>query len=245
MPAEPLLPADHRTMPQSAAARRRPGATHSSRRPRLAAGGALCAVAALGLWWAFEQSAAAPETSYVVARTRLAPGSVIEPSDVASVSIRLPAEVEATVFSDGDGVVGSLVVEAVHAGELLTRGDVGPRRSALGPDAGYAISVELGRPAALNGLIASGDRVDVVVAGGALGDPAGPQAADPSAAALAAADALVLDVDDRSSAEHVADTVTVTLQVGDRAAAVSVAAAADVGAITLIRRWGTLPQAAS
>lgn len=198
-------------------------------------GGALCGVAALGLWWAFEQSAAAPETSYLVARTRLAPGRVIEAADVALVSIRLPAEVSATVFGDGDDVVGSLVVEAIHAGELLTRGDIGSHQSVAGRDGGYAVAVELDRPGALNGLIAAGERVDVVAADRSL----------PDAAGLVAVDALVLDVDDRSGTERLSDTITVTLQVRDRAAAVSLAAAADAGAITLIRPWGTPPQVGS
>jgi len=152
----------------------------------------LCSAAALGLWWAFEHSAAAPETSYVVARARLAPGKVIEAADVALVPIRLPAEIEATVFGEGDGndVVGSVVLEAVHAGELLTRGDIGSRRSTAGR-AGYAVAVELDRPAALNGLIAAGERVDVVVTDRNLAD-----GADPDTPGLVAADALVLDVDD-------------------------------------------------
>lgn len=197
-------------------------------------GGALCGVAALGLWWAFEQSAAAPETSYVVARTRLAPGKVIETADVALVSIRLPAEVSATVFGDGDDVVGNLVVEAIHAGELLARGDIGSPQPGTGGEAGYAISVELDRPGALNGLISAGERVDVVVTDRNL----------PEAAGVVAADALVLDVDDLSDNERLSDTITVTLQVHDRAAAVSVAAAADVSAITLIRAWGASPQVA-
>ncbi len=201
----------------------------------------MCGAAALGLWWAFEQSAAAPETSYVVARTRLAPGRVIEPADVALVSIRLPAEIEATVFGEGDGndVVGSVVLEAIHAGELLARGDVGPRRSTAGRDAGYAVAVELDRPGALNGLIAAGERVDVVVTGRNL-----VASAASHASGLVAADALVLDVDDFAGAGQPSGTVTVTLQVHDRAAAVSVAAAADAGAITLIRPWGASPQVA-
>lgn len=201
----------------------------------------LCGVAALGLWWAFEQSAAAPETSYLVARTRLAPGRVIDGADVALVSIRLPAEVSATVFGDGDDVVGSLVVDTVHAGELLTRGDIGSHQSIRGRDAGYAIAVELDRPRALNGLIAAGERVDVIATDRTLRNAAGPDAGGPDTAGLVAAHALVLDVDDVSGAEHLSDTITVTLQVHDRAAAVSVAAAADVGAITLIRAWGALP----
>ncbi|WP_419915519.1 SAF domain-containing protein [Candidatus Poriferisodalis sp.] len=201
----------------------------------------MCGAAALGLWWAFEQSAAAPETSYVVARTRLAPGRVIEPADVALVSIRLPAEIEATVFGEGDGndVVGSVVLEAIHAGELLARGDVGSRRSTAGRDAGYAVAVELDRPGALNGLIAAGDRVDAVVTDRSLAVTTGSQAPG-----LVAAGAIVLDVDDLAGTGQLSDTITVTLQVRDRAAAVALAAGADAGAITLIRPWGASAQAA-
>lgn len=216
-------------MPPISAASRRPGSARGSLRPRVIAGGALCSVAALGLWWAFEQTAAEPETSYAVARTRLAPGRVIETTDVAMVSMRLPAEVEATVFGDGDDVVGNLVVEAIHTGELLARGDIGSPQSVTGRDAGYAISVELDRPRALNGLLAVGERVDVVVS----------EHNSPDAATVVATGTLVLDVDDLSAADYVSDTVVVTLQVADRAGAVSVAAAADAGAITLIRAWGT------
>lgn len=217
------------------AASRRAGHARASRRQRVIAGGALCGVAALGLWWAFEQSAAAPETRYVVARTRLAPGTMIEPADVALVSIRLPAEIESTVFGNADDVVGSLVVDATHAGELLTRGDVGSRRSVAGRDAGYALSVELDRPQALNGLLAAGERVDVVVTGRNL----------PDAASVVATGALVLDVDDLSSTEYLSDTIIVTLQAHDRATAVSIASAAHVSAITLIRAWGASPPVAS
>lgn len=241
MPTDSLPPTDHRPLPPASATRRSAGAARPSLRPRVIAGSVLCGVAALGLWWAFEQSAATPETSYLVARTRLAPGRVIEAADVALVSIRLPAEVSATVFGDGDDVVGALVIDAIHAGELLTRGDIGSHQSIRGQDTGYAIAVELDRPGALNGLIAAGGRVDVVAADRRLADAAGPDAAGPNTAGLVAADALVLDVDDISGAEHLSDTITVTLQVHDRAAAVAVAAAADVGAITLIRPWGALP----
>ena len=223
------------SLPPAPGSHRRTAGARSSVRPRAIAGVALCAFAALGLWWAVEQSAAVPETSYVVARTRLAPGRVIEASDVALVSIRLPAEVSATVFGDGDGgaddVIGNVVVDAIHAGELLTRGDIGSRQSADGGETGYAIAVELNRPQALNGLLAAGERVDVVVTDRDRLEAAG----------VIAASALVLDVDDLSEADRLSDTITVTLQVHDRAAAVSVAAAAEVSAITLIRAWGSSP----
>ncbi|WP_423922068.1 SAF domain-containing protein [Candidatus Poriferisodalis sp.] len=228
MPTDSLLPTGREAVPAASRASRRAAPAHASIRPRVIAGCILCGAAALGLWWAFEQSAAAPETSYFVARNRLAPGSVIEPTDVALVPIQLPPEVSATVFGDGDDVVGNLVVGAVHAGQLLTRGDVGSLGFASDRREGYAISVELDRSRALNGLLTAGEQVDVVAT----------DRVPPNGAAVVATGALVLDVDGLSGTEHLSNTITVTLQVSERVAAVSVAAAADAGAITLIRAWG-------
>lgn len=197
-------------------------------RTRVVAGGALFGVAALGLWWAFEQSSAQPETHFAIARSRLAPGVVVEAADVAFVPIRLPAEVSATVFDHPDDVVGSLVVGTVGPGELLARSDVTSPRYAASNQGGYAVSVELDRPRALNGLLGPGERVDVVAT----------RAAGSPDAAVVATDARVLDVDDPSEAQHPAAAVTVTLQVPDLDVAVELAAAADADAITLIRTWG-------
>ncbi|WP_419839200.1 hypothetical protein [Candidatus Poriferisodalis sp.] len=235
MAADTRLSSERGRTPSATGLNSRAGTKQNSRQARVIAGGVLCATAALGLWWAFEQAAAEPETRFAVARSRLAPGRVIEAADVAMVSIRLPTEVEATVFGAGADVVGGLVVEAVHAGELLTRGDIGSPQSISGRHAGYAISVELDRPRALNGLVAVGERVDLVVSGHL----------SPDSASVVATGAVVLDVDDPSSIDHVPDTVIVTLQVPDQASAVSVAAAANAGAITLIRAWGASPQVTS
>lgn len=195
---------------------------------RVVGGATLCGAAALGLWWAFEQSAAEPQTRFAIARTQLAPGVIVEAADVALVPIRLPAEVSATVFDNGDDVVGSLVVSTVHSGELLARSDLAAARFAHSAQGGYAVSVELDRPRALNGLLGPGERVDVVAT----------HHSGSTSATVVASDARVLDVDDRSDAQHVAATVTITLQVPDLSVAAELAAAADADAITLIRTWG-------
>ena len=228
MSREPLLSAGHRAGMGAAAPRGGSGAAKSAVRTRVVAGGALCGVAAIGLWWAFEQSAAEPQTHFAIARTQLAPGVIVDAADVALVPIRLPTEVSATVFDNRDDVVGSLIVGTVHPGELLARSDVTSPRFAQAAQGGYAVSVELDRPRALNGLLGAGERVDVVAT----------HHAEPMSATVVASDARVLDVDDRSDAAHHAATVTVTLQVPDLSVATDVAAAADAGAITLIRTWG-------
>ncbi len=231
MPPDPLLPTDHRGLPPPSVAGHRSRSAPPWARPQVIVGSVLCGAAALGLWWTFEQTAAEPTTSYVVARTRLAPGKVIEATDVAMVPMHLPAEVAASVFSEGDSVVGNVVVQAIHAGEIVTQGDIGSRQAVTDRVAGYAISIELNRPAALNGLISAGERVDVVVTNADLAD----------GHLLGAADALILDVDDRFGSERLSGAITVTLQVQDRATAMSLASAAEFNAVTLIRPWGMPP----
>lgn len=228
MSREPLLSAGHRAGMGATEPRGGAGTSRRSVRTRVVAGGALCGVAAMGLWWAFEQSAAEPQTHFAIARTQLAPGVIVDAADVALVPIRLPAEVSATVFDNHNDVVGSLIVGTVRPGELLARSDVTAPRFAQAAQGGYAVSVELDRPRALNGLLGPGERVDVVAT----------LPSEPISATVVASDARVLDVDDRSETQHLAATVTVTLQVPDLAIATDVAAAADAGAITLIRTWG-------
>lgn len=196
-------------------------------RPRAIVGGALCGVAALGLWWAFEQSASTPRTSFAVARSQLTPGHIIESDDIDRIAMHLPAAVEATVFGVDDDVLGNVVTGAVHAGELLTRGDVVAPRLAEGILGGHAVSVSMERSRALNGLVAAGERVDVIAT----------DHNEASGGSLLAESALVVHIDDLSDPGSPAGTITVTLQVPDLNAAISLAAAADVGAITLIRTW--------
>ena len=228
MSREPLLSAGRPAGTGASEPRGGAGTPRRAVRTQVVAGAALCGVAAIGLWWAFEQSAAEPQTRFAIARTQLAPGVIVDAADVALVPIRLPAEVSATVFDNREDVVGSLIVGTVHPGELLARSDVTSPRFAQAAQGGYAVSVELDRPRALNGLLGPGERVDVVAT----------HPAESIGATVVASDARVLDVDDRSDAERLAATVTVTLQVPDLSVATDVAAAADAGAITLIRTWG-------
>ena len=229
MPTDPLLPAGSRYGPRGGWRGAAAPPRHALRFVREPSQAASCAESQH--WGCGGRSSSLrrrPRPATSSARSRLAPGSVIEPTDVALVPIHLPPEVSVTVFGNGDDVVGNLVVGAVHAGQLLTRGDVGSPGFASDRREGYAISVELDRSRALNGLLTAGEQVDVVAT----------DHVPPTGAAVVATGAFVLDVDGLSDTEHLSNTITVTLQVPDRVAAVSVAAAADAGVITLIRAWG-------
>ncbi len=245
LPREPL-PSDHHVGVQTAVPRGSTGAAQRATRTRVALGSALCGIAALGLWWTFEQSAVEPETYFAIARTRLSPGMAVEAADIAVVPIRLPAEVAATVFDNHDDALGQMVINTVLPGELLARSDVTSVQTAQTELVGRAVAVELDRPQALNGLLEPGERVDVVTAAG-TGPSGGVIAAESSGAVIAtessgaviATDVRVLEVDDHSDEQQQSATVTVTLLVPDLAVATKLAAAAHAGTITLIRIWGT------
>lgn len=187
----------------------------------------MCALAAAGLWWSFEQTAAAPDTSYVVARAKLVPGQVVGAADIDAVSMRLPTEVARTVFEDPRTPLGTVVVAAVRAGELLTRGDVVESPAATTRLSGYSIAVELERARALNGVLAAGEYVDIFAT----------DRGSPGDGIVVADGALVLDVATALSGSIAGGTLTVTLLVDDLEEAGAVVAAADEGAITLVKVW--------
>ena len=181
----------------------------------------------MGLWWAFERADAVPETTYLVARSPLMPGSSVGTGDIGSVPIRLPDEVAATAVSDSAEVLGGIVVRAVDLGELLTYNDVAQPDVAATRLRGHTIAVELERASALNGKLVPGERVDVIAI----------DRDDPGGGSVIAHDATVFDAADASDVGAIGGTVTVTLHVGSISEATAVAAAADENALTLARVW--------
>ncbi len=181
----------------------------------------------MGLWWAFERADAAPDTSYLVARSPLIPGSAVEPGDIGPIPIRLPDEIAATAVSESAEVLGGIVVRAVHVGELLASTDV------VGPDVaatrlrGFTLAVELDRARALNGNLVPGERVDVI----AIDRDA------PGGGSVIASDAAIFDVAEAGGVSTLGGALTVTLHVAKVSEATAVAAAADENALILARVW--------
>ena len=196
-------------------------------RARAVAGGVLSAGAAMGLWWAFERADAVPNTSYLVARSPLIPGSAVETGDIGSVPIRLPDEIAATAVSESIDVLGGVVVRAVQAGELLASSDVVHPAVAANRLRGYTLAVELDRARALNGNLVPGEGVDVIAIDRDV----------PGGGSVIAPDAAVFDVVAADDISTFGGAITVTLHVQSVSEATAVAAAADEDALILARVW--------
>lgn len=100
---------------------------------RLLAGLALVAVAVLGGLSLWRQ--AQITTPVMVAAREIAPGHVIEPSDLEVTQARLEEPLAALALSEAEisAVVGRTASGAIHAGELVMRPDLGTG-PVIGPD---------------------------------------------------------------------------------------------------------------
>jgi Flp pilus assembly protein CpaB len=117
----------------------------------------LVVVAGTLLWW----DQATLTRSFVVAARELPAGATLSAADLAVARLAADEVVVANaVPAEGrDGLVGRVLAEPVHAGELLLRPHLatGPR---LGPDE-MALTVPVGPASAAGGRIRPGDQVRV------------------------------------------------------------------------------------
>lgn len=186
---------------------------------RAALGGLLVAVAAVGTFAAASGAAEDRRLSYVVARSDLAVGARVARSDLATGRMDLPDFVRRRAFrpDEVDGLVGALVIGPVARGELVQSSSV-----ALGAaGAGRQVSFALDPARAVGGQLQPGEFVDVV-------------ATVDGVTAAVVRSARVAAAKDRGGLAG-GDSLVVTLEVGDEAAALAVARAVDGGDVTLVR----------
>jgi Flp pilus assembly protein CpaB len=160
-----------------------------------------------------------------VATHDLAPGARLHPGDVRYVPVAMSTDLLATTL-DRTAVrraAGQVVVGPIRSGELVTRGRLRPRAARSGR---RAMSVPIDPARAVDGDLAPGDRVDVVVAG-------------QSDVAIVVPNAEVLAVDrgDDSTFASAARQITVTLAVDARESQLLTAAIAD-GDLAITRVTG-------
>jgi len=161
-----------------------------------------------------------------VASRDLVPGVPLRPGDVQYEALRGDAAVLDHLLGDDRPWRGRVVTVAVAAGEPLVAARLRPRVAAGGL---RAMSIPVARARAVNGRLARGDRVDVVVARDGV-------------AAVVAAGIEVLDVADDADGAFGSGRgeVTVTLAV-DVADSQRLAAALADGDFVLTRVTGALP----
>jgi Flp pilus assembly protein CpaB len=153
------------------------GATRAIHRTRSLPGGRavvgalLIAAAAVGVFAAYLDATAEPDTSYLVARERIAPGTRLDSAaTLASLfqarAIDLAPDLAARAFAleDAESLVGRVVIVPLVAGDLLGR-------SGVVADGGVAdaakLSFAIDRADALAGTLRPGERIDVLATYGA------------------------------------------------------------------------------
>ena len=122
-----------------------------------ALGGLLVAVAALGLYATVRSAGAPPQTSYVVARAAIAPGTTLTADLLGAQRVDLPDSLAAATFSiDQDELVlGAVAVEPIAAGDLVHRSDVADAdRAELAP---FEMSFRIDADRAVAGSLRAGD----------------------------------------------------------------------------------------
>ena len=127
---------------------------------RAALGGLLVTVALLGVSQAYAHADRTPSTSYVVAAHPLAPGAVLEPSDLDLVAADLPSTVASRAFTTTAVLDGAVILAPLAPGEPLLLSQVLPAGTspAEGADVSFAITTDR----ALGGSVRSGERVDLI-----------------------------------------------------------------------------------
>lgn len=191
---------------------------------RAVVGGFLVALAALGTFLAARGTDAAPSHSYVVAAHDVIAGTKLDAADLRLEAIDLPTGVASRSFTDLAAVVGRVATTSLARGELVQASAVVAGDAA---DPRFQLSLPLERSRALDGLVAIGERVDVLATYGSGAD---------GETLVVVRDAEVLRVDQgQHGTLGAGNDMIVVLAVGSSGDALAVTHAAQAGKITLVR----------
>lgn len=193
---------------------------------RATVGGLLVAVAALGLYASVRSAGAPPQTSYVVARAAIAPGTTLTADLLGAQRMDLPDSLAAATFSiDQDELVlGAVAVEPIAAGDLVHRSDVDDAdRAELAP---FEMSFRIDADRAVAGSLRAGDLVDVIATSGLGGD---------ALTETILREVLVLEVRQAGDSSLAGDRQVVTVALDLPGHAERLVHAVDEGTLTLVR----------
>lgn len=127
---------------------------------RAVLGGFLVAVAAVGIFAAYQQASQPARTSYVAAARALVAGRAIVAQDLTTVAAALPDGTKPRVFTSVRAVVGRVLTADVGLGELLQRSSLAPNPLVLPNQAEVSFTVDPSR--SLGDRLGPGDVVDVL-----------------------------------------------------------------------------------
>lgn len=191
---------------------------------RAVVGGFLVAVAAVGTFAAVSGAGRDTGTLVVAASRDIAPGTVLEESDLDLLSLDLPDDLAGQVFTSPSQVVGAVATGALAAGELVQAGALADATAAV-----PTFSLAVPSAAANGGQLRRGDTVQVFATYGA----------DATAITrLLAGAAEVVGVDEGDAELGVTGQVHVLLAIRSAEERSKVINAVTSGAITLVRTTG-------
>jgi Flp pilus assembly protein CpaB len=186
---------------------------------RAVLGGVLVALAAIGVFVAYQQAGRDPRDAAVVATTPIRVGEVIEADDVALAELDLGSS-GASTFDRVDAVVGRVALGPIGEGELLQASSI---TDAPGEFGLHEVAITLPGSQIAVGRLKAGERVDVFAT------------ADDSTATVARG-AQVVEIsaeDDASLTSNRDITVVVAVADGDEVAAL--VHALRTGDVTVVR----------
>lgn len=194
---------------------------------RPVAGGLLVTIAMLSAWTAGAPRSGGALRPYLVARTNLQPGRPLTAADVRVVRLALPSSLSGHVLEPGDTQSGATLLGPVQAGDLVARSLLAPARQV---PASHEVSFAIERAWAVDGTLAVGERVDVLVTYG--------QGID-SQTRRVLRGVQVVDLSDRDdSGLGQASGQTITVAIADPSAVLAAVNAARAGTVTVVRASG-------
>lgn len=193
---------------------------------RAVVGGLLIAVAAVGVYVAYTSAGTEATSQLVVAARDLSPGERISVADLERVTVGDLGELSGAFFSTPDELEGAVLLGPVVSGEPIQPGAVrlpSEAERASGIE-GRRFSLQLPSDRALNGDLAPGEMVDVVVTSGG-----------PDSTQVVVRNALVVEVEDSSDGSLPTEsTVQLTLLMDDEADVLATIDAVTNAEVTLV-----------
>ena len=188
---------------------------------RAVLGGFLIAASGVGLFAAYQQSNAAPQTRYVVTTRSLAPGEIVQRDDLGLAPAEVPPEMADEMTRDWAPLVGRVTTAALGRHQFLNPASLAEPGTSDGP--ARRVALELTRAGAIDGALQAGAIVDVLA--GTDGD---------TKATVVARRARVVALNDSSSGDlGQMGSLVVTIEVPSERALAAVVGANTAGTITL------------
>lgn len=128
---------------------------------RAVVGGALVALAAIGVFSAHRGSESAPTTRFVVAAREIPAGTTITRDDLGVIAVDLPEDISAIEAEDATGLIGRVAGNDISELEFVSDNDL-VSASKFNRPGTFQLAVDMPAARAMQGVIHAGDVVSVM-----------------------------------------------------------------------------------